>query len=354
MTMKPTDHLHHLSRNNTEAVADVLAAMLEREFSTSSCSSHGGYLDPSYPTTVTTGDRTKVVDWCYDIVDHCKLSRETAASAMEMVDRFLSLPSNSADAACVSDEALGDQSKFQLLTATALYISIKLNEKVVIPSDLFSSEVCHYVYSAKEIEDMERTLLSGLSWRCHTPTAHQVGLSILSLLLPYVDIPEETWGFLMEEMKYLTELAVRDYYFSTQRTSTIALAAILDAIGISGMTTELKDLLRAYLRVIMESFDFDHPKQVAAAMKRLRFFANLPELLDMDERSLDDDSVKTRIVSNTSTHISERDLEGLSLFCSRRDASGDNVRKVSPRSSLRDVSGWSDQDLYDLSRNDHY
>ena len=354
--MKPTDHLSR----NTEAVADTLAAMIEREFSACSCSSRVGYLDPSYPKMVTSSDRTKVVDWCYDIVDHCQLSRATVASAMEMVDRFLSLPSNSADAACVSDEALRDQSKFQLLTVTALYISIKLNEQVVIPSDQFSSEVCHHAYSAKEIEDMERTLLSGLSWRCHAPTAHEVGLSILSLLLPYADIPEETWGFLMDEMKYLTELAVRDYYFSTQRTSTIALAAILNAIG--DMTTGLKDLMIAFLRVIVERFDFDHPKQVAAAIKRLRLLAELPENLDfdMDERNLDDDSVKTRKVSNTSTQISEKDLEheGQSLDhaldCYQIDASK-NVRNVSPRPSLRDVSGWSDEDfLHELSFNDNY
>ena len=143
--------------------------MIKRELSTYSCSSRGGYLDPFYPTMVTTSDRTKIVDWCYDVVDHCKLSRETVASAMEMVDRFLSLPSNSSDAARVSVEALVDQSKFQLLAVTALYVSIKLNEKVAIPSDQFSAEVCRNVYSTKEIEDMERTLLSGLSWRCHQP-----------------------------------------------------------------------------------------------------------------------------------------------------------------------------------------
>ena len=345
-TMKPTEHLSR----NTEAVADTLAAMIEREFSACSCSSRVGYLDPSYPKMVTSSDRTKVVDWCYDIVDHCQLSRATVASAMEMVDRFLSLPSNSADAACVSDEALGDHSKFQLLTVTALYISIKLNEQVVIPSDQFSSEVCHNVYSTKEIEDMERTLLSGLSWRCHAPTAHQVGLSILSLILPYVDIREETWGFVIDEMKYLTELAVRDYYFSTQRTSTIALAAILNVIG--GMTPTLKDLLITYLRVIAEGYDFDPPKQVAAAIKRLRFLSKMPELLeDTDERGLDD-SVKTCKVSNTSsTHRGNRDPED-SLFSCKKDASG-NVRNKSPRSSLCDVTGWSDQDLDDhLSCND--
>ena len=132
--MKPTA-TEHLSRNSEE-VAYTLAAIIKRELSSYSCSSRSGYLDldPSFPTMVTTDDRVKVVDWCYDVVDHCRLLRVTAASAMEMADRFLSLPSNSADAAQVSDEALGDRSKFQLLAVTALYISIKLNEKVVISS----------------------------------------------------------------------------------------------------------------------------------------------------------------------------------------------------------------------------
>ena len=73
----------------------------------------------------------------------------------------------------------------------------------------------------------------------------------------------------MDEMKSLTELAVRDYYFSTQRTSTIALAAILNVID--EMPTGLKDLLSAFLRVMVEILDFDHPKQIAAAIKRLRY-----------------------------------------------------------------------------------
>ena len=108
----------------------------------------------------------------------------------------------------------------------------------------------------------------------------------------------------------------------------------------------------------MGRFDFDRPKQVAAAIKRLRFMSKLPELLDdTDERSLDD-SVKTRKVSNTSHPMSERDfdLEGHSLFCYQRDAS-ENVHNVSRRSSLplRDVSVWSDQDLYNhLSYNDRF
>eukprot|EP00984_Skeletonema_dohrnii_P024086 scaffold13198_cov94-Skeletonema_dohrnii-CCMP3373.AAC.3 len=55
----------------------------------------------------------------------------------------------------------------------------------------------------------------------------------MALILPHADIPEATWDFVIDEMKYLTELAVRDYYFSTQRASTVALAAIFNAVETS-------------------------------------------------------------------------------------------------------------------------
>mmetsp|Transcript_10511 Transcript_10511/g.20984 ORF Transcript_10511/g.20984 Transcript_10511/m.20984 type:complete len:299 (-) Transcript_10511:304-1200(-) len=244
-----------LSRD-TEAVADSLAAMIMREHTNASCSYYEGYLNSSDPNLITADDRTALVDWCYSVVDHCQFSRETVASAMEMVDRFLSMPSSSADDAVrVAYEALRDQSKFQLLTIAALYISIKINEQMVISSDLFS-EICSRAYTVEEIEDMERTLLRGLSWRCHVPTAHQVGLSILSLIIPSVDeIPEATWGIKMDEMKYLTELAVRDYYLSTQRTSTVALAALFKASSVLDFR-DRKVFMKA-LSSILVDFDLE-------------------------------------------------------------------------------------------------
>ncbi len=325
--MKQTENLPR----NIQTIANTLAAMVKSELTTYSCSYHASYFDPSDPNVVTAGDRLKLVDWCYDVVDHYRLSRETVASAMEMVDRFLSMPSNSADAARVSDEALRDESKLQLLTVTALYTSIKLNEKVVISSETFS-EMCRRLYSAAEIEDMEHTLLCGISWRCRAPTAHLVGMSVLSLLLPYVDIPEVTWVFLVDEMRYLTELAVRDYYFSTQRTSTIALAAIFNVIR-DATTRERQELLGSYLRVIMECYDFDHPVQLAAARKRLDSLNEKPRTLSeggdsSDDRSLDG-SVKTSKISNRSSHKRKRDLELEGCFCREIDEF-DTAHAVSP------------------------
>ena len=234
---------------------------------------------------------------------------------MDMVDRFLSMPSNciSDEAASIVDEALHDQSKFQLLTISALYISIKINEKIVLSSDLFA-EMCKRAYTAKEIEDMERQLLTGLSWRCYAPTAYQAGLHVLSLILPYVDIPEVTWGFLLDEVKYQIESSVRDYYFSTQRASTVAVAAILNAIS-DISTEECTELLGNFLNVITECFDFDDSKQISVARIRLQTLIANVDTLPEDNHDDGDDgldqSVKTLRVSNASsqTNAYKRDLQ---------------------------------------------
>jgi hypothetical protein len=130
----------------------------------------------------------------------------------------------------------------------------------------------------------------------------------------------------------LTELAVRDYYFSTQRTSTIALAAIFNVI--SDMSTkERQEQFGAFLRVIMGCFDFDDSKRIAATRARLSLLSKPETVLqeeDVGERSLDetslDDSVKTFRVSNSSSQKRKRDLEG------------GHEHEVTPSSSLRDLS----------------
>ena len=345
--IKMTDSLSR----DAVAVADTLAAMITREEQQISSSTwhEDGYINPSDPTMTTADDRKKLVNWCYHFVDHCQLSRETVASAMEMVDRFLSTASkssigdSSADAdlvRSVSYEAARVQRKLQLLTITGLYVAIKINERVALSSDLFA-EMCCQAYSTEEIEDMERVLLSGLSWRCHAPTALQVGLSILSIILPtVVNIPEETWGVLMDEMKYLIELTVLDYYFSTQRTSTVALAAIYNAT--SSITCKVhQELLRTSLSVITERFDFDHPKKISEVRRKL-----LSLILDDDvdeECSLDeghsgvDNSVRTCRIANRS-FPEEEVIEDRFISSYERDEIIDLESGMSPNSSLHDLS----------------
>ena len=244
-----------------------------------------GYLDPSDPSMITAADRMELVDWCYHIVDSCQYPRDTVVMAMVMVDAFLSSPSSTADAARASDEALYSQNKFQLLTIAALYCSIKAKSNVAVPSDnVLAHDMCGGLYTKEEIETMERTLLSGSSsWSSWSfapaSTAYGFGRTVLSSLVPYTNLPEATWSFLLDEVKYQTEHAVRDYYFSTQRTSTIALAAIFNAVKRLSCNTH-QEMLGNALTCIVEHFDFDDSKLIFIAQQRLQglLTAKLPIL----------------------------------------------------------------------------
>jgi hypothetical protein len=137
---------------------------------------------------------------------------------------------------------------------------------------MFIHDVCGGLYTKEEIETVERTLLSGSSsWRCApaAPTAYEVGRTILSFLLPYTNLPEATWGFFLDEVQYQTEHAVRDYYFSTQRTSTIALAAIFNSVKLLGSNAH-QDMLGKALDAVVERFDFDDSKLIFVARQRLQ------------------------------------------------------------------------------------
>lgn len=176
-----------------------------------------------------------------------------------MVDRFLSRPS------CSAQAYLNDRKKFQLLVITALYTVIKFTEPDAFGSVDFAEMT--RMYSAQDIEDMELTLLCGLEWHITAPTSLQVAYHILSLILPCVELEESTWGFILDEVKYHTEFAVRDYYFSTKRTSTAALAAIFAALDQVDDLQECQDTWTGLLLVAGKYFAT--PQELIAAKNRL-------------------------------------------------------------------------------------
>jgi hypothetical protein len=286
--MMPTENLS----TDTASVADSLSAMIQKELTT--YCHHDGYLDPSDPTIITPDDRMALVDWCYGVVDHCQFSRESVASAMEMVDRFLSIPSQ------LTHEALHDRKVFQLITIVALYISIKIHEPASIGSSFFS-DMSRGAYTVETIEDMELILLAGLSWRCNAPTASQVGFHILSLIMPKApNLPESAWCFLMDEMKYQTEHAVRDYYFTTQRPSTIALAAIMNAS--SELDFKLRQEITEALGSIFAEADFAF-EDVDRLLLHKKKLASLVVEGDAADDTIDNDNINHLVEESGDTLV---------------------------------------------------
>ena len=265
---KPTETLS----KDYAATAETLSAILRKELTYYSCK---GYLNPSVPSMITAADRKKLVDWSYGVVDHYQLPRVTVATAMEMVDRFLSVSAGpfalwdvNSDVAKVGKNVLHCQRQFQLLTVAALYSTLKAKDVLISIDELVAA--CHGVYTKEDIENMELIFQRGLSWRFNDApiTAYHIGHSIISSLVPYVKLPEATWGFLLDKIEYQTELAVRDYYFSTKRPSTIAMAAIFNAvesIGNKEKYNEIRGVFQA--RFLMK---FDNNDLIAEARRRLQ------------------------------------------------------------------------------------
>lgn len=223
-----------------------------------------------------------MIEWCHKIVEITQLSRENVAMSMQMVDRFLSTSSN-------AQVYLKSRSQFQLLSITTLYIAIKFNESVALGSDVVSE--ISGMYSVEDIEAMERTILKDLNWHIYTPTTSQLTNLILSLLLPHVQLDESMWNLILEEVQYQAEFAMKDYYFSTQRPSTVALAAIFNALDAMDNSIGQPVLLALQALLFVMDEQFAAPSEVFAVMDTLRYLVENDGCID-DDMSMTETSRK--------------------------------------------------------------
>jgi hypothetical protein len=170
-------------------------------------------------------DRKQMAAWATNVIDFCKLRRETIEYAMSYTDRFLQTEEGA--------EYLDSAGKFQLVVIASLYLAIKVHDASAMSPMLFE-EISRGQCKASQIEELERKLLRVLQWNVNPPTP----LSFVRLFLDV--IPSQ---FLDEEMKtnayFLcraqTEQALRSQKLVPVKASTIALAALrnsMEALGI--------------------------------------------------------------------------------------------------------------------------
>eukprot|EP00978_Attheya_sp_CCMP212_P028089 scaffold96005_cov59-Attheya_sp.AAC.1 len=167
--------------------------------------------------------RVKMVDWCYQVVDFCKFERETVTFAMSFLDRFLLTPRGHA--------ALLDRKEFQLAAMTCLYTAVKLHEPEVMEPRVISL-LSRGSYSEESIIAMEASILGALDWRVNTPTSWSFVQHFMSFLPS--NVTPKVRRALLEQSQYQVELAVIEYKYINTNPSSIALAAIhnaMDAIG---------------------------------------------------------------------------------------------------------------------------
>jgi Cyclin, N-terminal domain len=174
--------------------------------------------------------RSRMVEWCYQIVDFCKFKRETVSVSMSYLDRFLASPAGL--------EILLDRSKFQLAAMTALYTAIKIHEPEAMDPGLIAS-LSRGAYNKEQVEAMECAMLSAIQWRVNPPTALAFCHQYLNLI-PTTLIHQDAREAILDLAKYQTELAVSDYTLCVASpSSSVAFAALLNALESMGMEADL-------------------------------------------------------------------------------------------------------------------
>jgi hypothetical protein len=204
---------------DSASVAESLSVMLEIEklMNGMKCDY---LLANSDGAKITKDDRGKIADYFHSAATKLKIDRDVAASTMGVMDLFLSTASDA-----TAKRALFDRRTFLLVSVAAFCICAKMSTQ-----DNFDNSVFRERFSMGEIMATELSILSALSWRVNAPTSLQMAHHMLSLLSHVLDSSQATWKCILDDVRIQTEDAVKDYFFASQLPSTIAMAAISNAL----------------------------------------------------------------------------------------------------------------------------
>ena len=211
--------------------------------------------------------REKICEWCYQVVDHFDFNREVVSVAMNYLDRYLAT-------------RLVNRRIFQLAAMTALYLAIKLGApwtdfpegKLFKPGKLLMAsliDLSRGYFKAEHIVTMEDSMLQSLKWYVHPPTSFAFCRDFMRLVSG--DISPRARHDVNELARFMTELSVCDYWFITKKPSSIALAALINAIELQGpRRVDPRYKVEFLHRVVELGMDIASDDEIIECYERLR------------------------------------------------------------------------------------
>lgn len=161
--------------------------------------------------------REKICDWSFRIVDHFNFSRETVSISISFLDRYVS-------------KRRVNKKLFQLASVTTLYLAIKLHEREKFTMS-HMLKLSRSGFSVKQMEAMEMSMFAALSWHLHPPTPFSFVRDLVPMLISSHTCASPAVRYnILDIARFLTELSVCEYFFVTMKPSSIALAALLNAM----------------------------------------------------------------------------------------------------------------------------
>jgi len=156
--------------------------------------------------------REKICEWNFQVVDHWNFDREVAFVSLNYLDRYLSICS-------VDGETL------QLAALTSFFLAVKLYNPTTLPISCVV-QLSRGHFNKEHIVIMENSILWSLTWNMHPPTPLCFVRHFISLL-EEIGCPSDVRLEIEELARFLTEISVCDYYFTTRKASLIGLGALL-------------------------------------------------------------------------------------------------------------------------------
>ena len=218
-------------------------------------------------------DRTKMCDWYYEMSDFLKIDRATASRSLTLLDRFMSTPMSSSStilsssspviANCTEYNVAGvvvaasqNRDEYQLVALTALFLAIKLFERLNIQPE-HVSYLSRGRYTSEEVVRMEMIMLSALEWKVCTADKVDFVDAYLDVCLPSMknvgksssskksEVAGEAGSSSCSDDNYCNDdpilISLRDLAnlqiqlsdfessFSTKKKSLVAFAAVINA-----------------------------------------------------------------------------------------------------------------------------
>ncbi|CAB9516341.1 diatom-specific cyclin [Seminavis robusta] len=176
--------------------------------------------------------RTRMCEWAYQLVDHFDFPRHIVGTCMNFLDRYLERYF-----AAEGGAPKIQKRHFQKATMCCLYLAMKIRGPHSRIPAAYMVQLSRGTVSEEEMVDMEKDLLKTLFWLVNPPTAHDFLKHYLCLLQPNSfqttagGVPKNPRLSAVEDLaSFLVELSVLDYYFINFRPSTLALAALFNAM----------------------------------------------------------------------------------------------------------------------------
>ena len=205
--------------------------------------------------------RSVMIAWYAQVLDHCSFSRENGGIAAYILDMYLSASEGVAGE--MATKALLDRREFQLVSMTALFLAIKMNECETI-TPVMVAKLSRGSFDALDVAHMETVLLRNLRWYVNPPTPLTFVHHYLELLRigtttssgnngqPSSRECNSTLRSVLKYAKIQIEQSSTDYFFVTIDPSLVAYAAILNAATCLGKRKVRPSTLIAFYQTLVD------------------------------------------------------------------------------------------------------